>query len=212
MAVQLTLIRHGESIWNATGRTQGHAPVPLSERGQEQARLAAEALRGDGPYTALYSSDLLRCRQTVAPIAAVFGLDVTYDARLREIDVGTWQGLTWDERLEYDAANHEAFTTDPFNVVLPGGESTRQMTERVQAGLEDILAAHPDGHVVIVAHGGSIRGILRYFDLWEPRFWGPGLPTLHNTCRTVLQVAEVGDTAQVLMSADVSHLPPELIT
>lgn len=63
----VTLIRHGLTEWNAQGRAQGHAPVPLSVQGQEQARLLAEALRGQREVTALYSSDLLRCRQTAAP-------------------------------------------------------------------------------------------------------------------------------------------------
>jgi len=102
MGTLLTLIRHGQSMWNASGQAQGQSIVPLSEIGHRQAGCVARSVGGDGTIQALYSSDLTRCRQTMEPIAAALGLAVCYDARLREIDVGAWQGLPFSQIRELD--------------------------------------------------------------------------------------------------------------
>ncbi|MBN1964478.1 MAG: histidine phosphatase family protein [Anaerolineae bacterium] len=204
MQTTLTLVRHGHTLWNGMGRYQGHAPTPLSERGQAQAGYLARAIAGDETITALYSSDLLRCRQTVAPLADALGLPVVYDARFRETDYGHWQGLSRDEIAAYDPVHNDAFRADPFYVIIPGGESYGQVAARVLAGLDDVLVAHSGEHVLLVLHGGPIREILRHFDLW-----GGGLPS-GNASRTVLAVVSGGRAAALRVASDVSHLPPEL--
>lgn len=211
MTTTLTLIRHGHTDWNGLGRYQGHAPTPLSERGQAQARhlaagLAAD-LRTDDRLTMLHSSDLLRCRQTVAPLAEALALPVRYDARFRETNYGHWQGLTRDEIAAYDPAHNAAFRADPQHVVIPGGESYGMMAARVLAGLADLLADLLAGaigaHILLVTHGGPIREILRHYGLW-----GGGLPS-GNASRTVLEIDADGQAA-VVLAADVSHLPSDL--
>ena len=91
-AAQLIVLRHGRTAWNATGRFQGQADIELDERGLAQAERAAEVLAELAPV-AIHSSDLSRARQTAAPLAARCGLEVQTDQRLREINVGTWEGL-----------------------------------------------------------------------------------------------------------------------
>ncbi|MBN2471214.1 MAG: histidine phosphatase family protein, partial [Anaerolineae bacterium] len=151
----LTLIRHGLTAWNAQGRAQGHAPVPLSEQGHEQARLLARALGGQ-PFAAIYSSDLLRCRQTAAPLAETLGLAIRFDERLREIDLGNWQGLGREEWRAYDPEHYAAVEADPVNVPYPGGENRPMLAARVMAGVRAIAAAHPGEHVLVITHGGPI--------------------------------------------------------
>ncbi len=204
MITRLTLIRHGHTAWNAAGRYQGHAPVPLSERGLAQARCLAVALASGEPVAAIYSSDLPRCRQTAVPIAAALGLDVTYDARFRELDYGHWQGLTREELAALDDERYAAFRADPFEVQIPGGESQRMLAARVINGLMDVLAAHPGQHVLLVTHGGPIREILRHFGLWAGRY------PAGNASRTVLEVGDGGTAAAVRLWSDVTFLPPEL--
>ena len=98
-AAQLIVLRHGRTAWNATGRFQGQADIGLDERGRAQAERAAELLAELAP-TEIHSSDLSRARQTAAPLAARCGLPVHTDERLREIHVGTWEGLTIEEMLD----------------------------------------------------------------------------------------------------------------
>lgn len=204
MNTRLTLVRHGHTDWNSLGRYQGHAPTPLSEIGRAQAAYLATALAKAAPIAALYSSDLLRCRQTAAPIAAALGLEVRLDPRFREIDYGTWQGLTRGEVAELDPENYMAYVADPVNVSIPGGESQRMLAARVLAGLTDVLTAHAGEHICIVTHGGPIREILRCFDLW-----GGGIPA-GNASWTELRIVNNTTAAELLRLMDTSHLPPDL--
>ena len=96
---RLMLIRHGRSTWNAEGRIQGQADPPLDEMGREQARRLAERLHGE-PIVALYTSPLLRARETAGIIGQALDVPVTPDERLKEYDVGDVAGLTWDQLVE----------------------------------------------------------------------------------------------------------------
>src|SRR5919204_5528893 len=93
---ELLLVRHGETDWNVQQRWQGHQDPPLNALGREQARALAEALAGEG-IDAVYTSDLRRARETAEIVAARLGVEVRPLPDLREIDVGTWSGLTMDE-------------------------------------------------------------------------------------------------------------------
>lgn len=204
----ITLVRHGHTEWNGLGRYQGLAPVPLSEQGRLQAEHLARALASSGgpmgrPIQAIYSSDLLRCRQTAAPIAAALGLAVLFDLRLREADYGHWQGLTREEAARWDPEAYAAYRADPDNVAIPGGESHRLLANRVLAALADTLTQHGGGHVLLVTHGGPLRAILEHFGLWQGGH-PPG-----NASRTVIAVSPAGRVKMLLMG-DVAHLPPAL--
>ncbi len=134
--------RHGETDWNRTGRWQGHADPPLNELGREQADALAEALAAEPP-DAIYASDLRRACETAAIVGARFGLPVTSDPSLREIDVGSWAGLT---RAEIAGREWD-------------GETYEQHRERVLAAVCRIAERHPAGRVLVVAHGGSLRRV-----------------------------------------------------
>ena len=91
-ARRLWLVRHGESTWNVAGLAQGHDDqAELTERGLRQAADAARRFR-DRPVRAIYASDLRRARQTAAAFAAVAGVPVFADARLRERSLGVLEG------------------------------------------------------------------------------------------------------------------------
>jgi len=155
---RLLLARHGETEWNRTGRFQGHADPPLSEIGREQAVALAESLAGDG-IRAIHTSDLLRASETARVVATRLGLPVVEDAGLREIDVGSWSGLTRDEIAARDP--------DGFKRWLRGeighdGETREQLTERVVAAVERIAHAHAGETVLVVTHGGAIRALRRH--------------------------------------------------
>lgn len=149
------LARHGETDWNAAGRWQGHADRPLTGAGERQARELARRLAGF-PLDAVYSSDLRRARETAVAVAEEHGRGVVELAELREVDTGSWTGLTRRQaqlRFPEDFARWEA-TGEPG---WEGGESYGQLTARVVPALERIGAAHPDERVLVVAHAGVIR-------------------------------------------------------
>src|SRR3954451_11247139 len=93
------LARHGESDWNVERRWQGHADRPLTERGRQQARPLAERLAAVD-LDAVYASDLRRAWETAEAVAAPKGLQVGRLPELREVNVGSWCGLTRDECAE----------------------------------------------------------------------------------------------------------------
>jgi broad specificity phosphatase PhoE len=150
------LARHGQSDWNAEARWQGHADRPLTELGRRQA--AELAARLDGvPLAAVYSSDLERARATAEAVAVPRGLTVVALPELREIDVGSWSGLTRAEAEERfpDAYRRWAEGGQGWD----DGETYERMTERVVAAVLGIGAAHPGDNVLAVAHGGPIRAL-----------------------------------------------------
>lgn len=155
MAIVL-LARHAESDWNVENRFQGHADRPLTPRGREQAERLADDLAAK-PLEAVYTSPLRRARETAALVAARHGLEAIAVAELREIDVGGWAGLS--------RAEVESRFPDAFRRWVGGGEgwedgeSYPQMAARVLAALQRIAAAHPDGRVLVVSHGGPIRAV-----------------------------------------------------
>ena len=156
MTTTVLLARHGESDWNAERRWQGHADRPLSERGRGQARALGERLRHI-ELDAIYSSDLRRAYETAAAVAAYRDLEVVRRRELREVDVGSWSGLT---RAEAKTRFPEAYAR--WEQGGPGwedGETYEQMSRRVLAAIGRIAAAHRGRPVLVLAHGGPIRAI-----------------------------------------------------
>ncbi|MGH2752832.1 MAG: histidine phosphatase family protein [Actinomycetota bacterium] len=152
---RIYLVRHGATQWNIDKRAQGTADIPLTPKGMEEAQIAREAL-ANIPMEAVYSSDLVRAVETARPIAAAHGLEVDTDPDFREIDQGEWTGLTVEEIRErwpdrWGPARHYS--------PRPGGEAPDDVRRRALAGLKRVVEAHPDGDVVIVSHGGTIRWI-----------------------------------------------------
>jgi broad specificity phosphatase PhoE len=152
----ILLARHGESDWNASHRWQGHADRPLTDKGREQARALAARL-AHIELDAVYSSDLRRAGDTAAAVAAAQGLDVIERPELREVDVGSWSGLT---RAEAEQRFPQGFAR--WREGYPGwedGESYEAMTARVLGGVLDIARARTGARVLVVSHGGPIRAI-----------------------------------------------------
>lgn len=149
---RLLLIRHGETDWNVAGRWQGQTDVPLNARGRAQAVALVTPLAGT-PLTAIYSSDLSRARETAEILARSTGLSVQVDPRLREIDLGEWEGqLATDIQTRYAdlLAQRRA---NPFSVSPPGGETAASALARARAALKDIVQRHAQGSVALISHG-----------------------------------------------------------
>jgi broad specificity phosphatase PhoE len=152
----ILLARHGESDWNRAKRWQGFADRPLTGLGRDQAEALADRLRNT-ELDAVYSSDLQRARKTAAIVARSKDLGVEVVRDLREVDVGSWSGLTHAEA--------EARFPDGYARWLQGGEgwddgeTYAQMSRRVIGAILRIAEQHDNGRVLVVAHGGPIRAV-----------------------------------------------------
>lgn len=178
-AGRLIVWRHGRTEWNSSGRFQGQADVPLDELGREQARRAAAVLARMRPAR-IVSSDLARSRDTAAALAERCGVAVELDPRLREIHVGSWEGLTAAEVERVDPELTRRFFAGEDVPRSATGETVGAVAARVMAALVDAADSASDGStVVITTHGvGGRVGACRLVGL-PPECWRL-LGGLHN--------------------------------
>ena len=171
-AARLVLWRHGRTEWNVNGRFQGQADIALDPVGREQAMQAAKVLASLAPV-ALYSSDLSRAYQTATALAELVDLPIQTDKRLREIHVGSWEGLLGSEIRAQNPDLAERLWRGEDVRRSPTGESPGEVAERVAEVLGEIAAAAPDGSTVVaVSHGlaarvGSCRFVGLPFEHWR---------------------------------------------
>jgi len=147
---ELLLVRHGETDWNREGRLQGHADPPLNSAGRAQARELAGSL-SEIELDAAYTSDLRRAKETAEIILAGRSVPLVTEPDLREIDVGSWSGLTRPEIEERFPGMHEH-----------DGESREEHLARVLKSVERIAADNAGKRILIVSHGGSLRALRRH--------------------------------------------------
>jgi len=182
--------RHGQTAWNLQRRFQGQLDVPLDDLGRAQAARAAALLAGFSP-SAIVSSDLVRARETAQALADVTGRQIATDPRLREIDVGVWQGLTFDEvaeRYPVEAASWR----DGGDGRRGGGESLVEVGARAVAAVDDALVSLADGAtLVVVTHGAAGRAIVASMIGLPTPCWR-SLGSLANCCWSLLREAPSG--------------------
>jgi broad specificity phosphatase PhoE len=153
------LIRHAESIWNASGRWQGHADPPLSEKGVAQAEALGEQL-SDEVADRLICSDLLRAHHTARIVGRTLGLSPQPDGRLRELDIGSWEGLTRAEIALRDAEALARFDSGDALEPAGGAESRNAMRIRVRTAFRHLAEVHADERIVVVTHLGVVQALL----------------------------------------------------
>ncbi|MET0764245.1 MAG: histidine phosphatase family protein [Blastococcus sp.] len=156
---RVLLWRHGRTEWNSIGRFQGHQDPPLDDEGRNQAARAAPHLLAAGlspDNTLLVSSDLTRAAETAATLAALLGVSLRLDERLREHGMGSWEGLTRTEVADrYPEQYADWLAGRP--VRDRGGEDPAQVGVRAMAA----LAALPEAETaVVVTHGGTAGRLL----------------------------------------------------
>jgi len=152
----ILLARHGETDWNAVGRWQGHTDRALTERGRHQAVELAERLAND-EIDAVYSSDLRRAVETAEPVAKRLGLPLQTLPELREVDVGTWAGLTRGEVAERFPDGFRRWSE--WQTGWEDGETYDEMGDRVVGAILRLAGEHPGERILVVSHGGAIRAL-----------------------------------------------------
>jgi broad specificity phosphatase PhoE len=165
---QIIFIRHGETVWNTEGREMGQLDSALTARGMQQAEAIAERLRGM-VFSMLYSSDLGRAIKTAECISRHTGHRVQKDIGLRERHMGIFQGLTRAEmaaRYPNEWASYNS--AEKFTYVIPTGESQKQRLARSVEVMDRLADKHPDETIVVVSHGGILRGFFEHVLGLEP--------------------------------------------
>jgi probable phosphoglycerate mutase len=205
MAARLCVVRHGETAWNAEGRVQGQLDIPLSAAGLAQAQCVAAALSA-GRFSALYSSDLARVRQTARPAADKLGLEVRIEPCLRERHYGAFQGLTYIQAKETLPADYARFRAKDPQFAFGSGESLSDFFARTMRCIGAIGARHDGEEVLVFTHGGVLEMAYRHAT-------GCGLSTprrceLPNAALNWIEVSERQWT--VLGWADCGHLAAAL--
>jgi 2,3-bisphosphoglycerate-dependent phosphoglycerate mutase len=208
---RLYLIRHGRASHRSANETvtaRGRvADPPLDDTGREQAGILARRLFKMEPPAGLYVSPLRRARETIAPYELATGRTATVVEDLAEWYGGEWEFKEFEELLvEHPEIPRRILRQDPMFHLAPGAETTEAFRGRVVPAVETALAAHPDGDVWVVCHGGVINayvsGLLGIRE--QEMFYLPPNTSL-NTVRVL------GDERHVWFLADDTHLTqPEL--
>lgn len=153
--MRLLLVRHGESEWNALGRLQGQADPPLSKLGRRQAAHMAARLV-DEEVDVIVASDLERAMDTAGALAASIGLTVEPRRGLREVDLGSWTGISREQVESDDPDTWRRWRIEGIEG-WEGGETYGEAMVRVGSEVSAIAREFEDRTVVAVSHGGSIR-------------------------------------------------------
>ena len=203
-ATRILAIRHGETAWNVDTRIQGQLDIGLNDTGRWQAQRLGAAL-ADESLAAVYSSDLQRAWETAQILAAPHwarGLVVRAEVGLRERHFGALQGRTWSEIETQWPAQAQQWRSRVADWVPEGGESLRQLRERVSACVQRLAAAHVGEAIALVAHGGVMDALYRLatgVDTQAPRTWVLGNAAINRLLWTPQSLTLVG-------WGDVSHL------
>lgn len=191
---ELVLVRHGQSIWNQENRFTGWTDVPLTEKGENEAKEAGIVLREKGYiFDVAYTSVLKRANDTLDLILNELNLviPIHYDYRLNERHYGALQGLNKDEtRQKYGDEQVQLWRrsasvrppkltkqderypgNDPKyrdlrENELPLTENLDDTIKRVVKYYEEVIKEDilDDKKVIIVAHGNSLRGLIKYLE------------------------------------------------
>jgi len=203
LSCRLYLVRHGETAWNAEIKLQGHADIPLSERGKEQASLLAGRL-AKKKISAVYASDLQRASETAQIIAEHHKLAVKQVKSLREMNFGAWEGLTWSEINEKFGNLAERWWENPLSINVPEGETLKELALRVNEAIHQFVRNHTDGQeILVVSHGGPLRAFISsILGINLSNFWRL---RLDNACLSIIDFMDSKKGILVLFN-DRNHL------
>lgn len=190
----LTLVRHGETVWHADNRYAGSSDIALTGKGRQQAEQLAGWAK-QARLDAIWASPLVRARDTAAVTADAAGVRVHVDPRLAELDFGEGEGLTSAEMARRFPEARRAFEHDPVAHHLPGGEDPHDGVERAIACLADIVRAHPDGRVLVVGHGTIKRLVLCHLLGIPLRHYRRHFPVVRNCGVTTIRWDGTGSAA-----------------
>ena len=187
---RLVVLRHGRTAWNVERRFQGRMDLPLDDVGCAQADAAADQLTRLDPSIVL-TSDATRAHQTAEPLTARTGVHAVLEPRLREADLGSWEGLTRDEVRQRFPGEYDDWRRG-VDISRGGGEKYVEVADRALPAVEDALERlDPGGTLIVITHGGTARAVIGRLLALEPASWR-SLASLAHCRWSVLEEAEFG--------------------
>lgn len=157
--LQVYLVRHGETVWNAERRIQGQSDSPLTEKGEQQAWQVGERVKHLG-ITHIIASDLGRTRRTAEIIADACGCSVTLDPRLRELNMGVLEKRPLDGLTAEEEQWRATLVNGTEGGRIPDGESMTEMATRMHAALNDCLDLPAGSRPLLVSHGMALGALV----------------------------------------------------
>lgn len=161
--IKFIIVRHGFSLSNLKSTMTGQLDEPLTEMGLIQGKLVSEYIFENYHIDAIYSSDLSRAVDTIAPLSKMAGIPIIKEQRLRELHAGEWQGINVSELMEKYGEIYEKWRVHDPSIRPPKGESMQELQERGITALKDIAKLNDGKTVVIATHGGLIKTLHAYF-------------------------------------------------
>ena len=155
----ILMVRHGESEANRNKVFAGNLDADLQHRGEKQAEKTAEFIEKAYKVDKIYASDLKRAFKTGKAIADRLSMDIVSDSRLREINAGEWEGETFDDLEKNYPVEYKIWRTDLGNARCTGGESTKELGERILSVLTEIAEQNDGKTVVIATHATPVRAM-----------------------------------------------------
>lgn len=203
MKTRLILVRHGESEYNLKRLCQGQVDSHLTPRGKKQAHSAAERLK-DLNIDAIYASPLQRAAITAEIVKGKREIKIRFDDRLKEINLGQWEGLAIDKIKDVDPIGLDQWENAPHTVRVAGAETLQQVYDRVSQALADIINQNQGKTVLIAAHMIAIMVMLVFLsgDSLD-NVWNLGKQP--NSAITIIEINSLGQ-AEFLVKGDNSHL------
>ncbi len=169
--MKIFLVRHGVTEFNQKRRIQGQKDIPLAPEGRIQARETGSYLQSLG-LKKIYSSDLSRARETAQIIAEPIGFTPVEVLGLREINMGRWEGLSWEEVGEKFPEEQKAWVENPLDNGPSGGENIKQAADRFEKTIFSITEPGKNGSpILIVSHGLVIATLVASMRGKSPAFW-----------------------------------------
>ena len=185
--MKIYFIRHGETIWNKEKKIQGRSDIPLNQFGRELAKITSLSLK-DIPFDVVYSSPLIRAKETACILTNNRNLDIIEDERLLEMSFGEEEGESLTEIHAHPEMKLYNFIHNPGEYIPPvGGESFEELYERCKSFIEEIIfpAENKYQYMLIVGHGALIRGMVHYINQRPSKdFW---IVTHKNCAATICE-------------------------
>ena len=161
--VKILIVRHGHSLGNEQNLITGLYDCDLSATGYTQASLLCDYIVKNIKVDAFYSSNLIRAVNTIKPAADAMGLTVNLEPDFRELGVGIWDGMPFDDIPKLYPEEFEAWTNKKPNFAPEGGETWENLVSRSTKRLKEIAEENEGKIIVISTHGGVIKVLLERF-------------------------------------------------
>ena len=200
------LVRHAEAEGNKNRTFQGRTDCDLTEKGYRQLESLAERFK-DIKIDKLYSSPLKRTIETAKAVNKYHNLPINIDENIIEINGGVFEGLNWDKVGEMYPEEHKVWVNQPHNFKIEGGESMKNVYERMKKAITAIVSENKGKTVAVVSHGCAIRNYLCYANKMPHE----KICTLEWADNTAISKIEFDDDLEptVIFQNDSSHLSDE---